>query len=108
MLPKVENLTKQVVPIKRWKLLPDNRVVSPTGELQPHLPGEIIYSPQATRLANSGVIKITAQSAPAKEAAAPAPAPKVEEKAEEKPEVVTSASEEKPKPTSGGGKKKPK
>lgn len=101
MLPKVENLTKQVVPIKRWKLLPDGRVISPTGELLPSLPGEIIYSPQATRLQKNGVIKIVAQQ-PKKEAA-PAPAPK----AEKPKEVMTSASEEKPKTTSGG-KKKPK
>jgi hypothetical protein len=98
MLPKVENLTKQVVPIKRWKILPDGRVISPKGELLPELPGEIIYSPQATRLASNGVIKITM---PQPKKAEPAPAPKVEEKPKEEPVVVTSASTEKPK----GGKK---
>jgi len=95
MLPKVENLTNQIVPIKRWKLLPDNKAVSPTGEVKDSLPGDVIYSPHAARLAKSGVIKITASGAPA-----PAPVPKVEEKPKT-PEVMTSAEEEKPK----GGKK---
>jgi hypothetical protein len=92
MLPKVENLTNQVVPIKRWKLLPDNKAVSPTGELKASLPGDVIYSPHATRLARAGVIKITAPEGV--KATPPPPKPKVEEKTGE---VMTSAVEEKPK-----------
>jgi hypothetical protein len=57
-VPKVINVVGRTVELLRWKLLPDNRVISPRGVLADELPHDVAYSHQAKHLADQGLITI--------------------------------------------------
>jgi hypothetical protein len=57
-MPKVRNDTSRAVPLCRWRILPDNRVINPLGEIKDELPADIAYGPQAKRLADQKIIAI--------------------------------------------------
>jgi hypothetical protein len=57
-MPKVWNLTKKGVPLLRWRVLPDNRVLDPQGRIHDQLPDDVGYSAQAKRLCELGVLNI--------------------------------------------------
>lgn len=97
-MPKVRNDSGRVIPLLRWKILPDSRVISPLGEIKTEFPADMAYSPQAKRLADQKLITIEgymvagSSAAPAKKPVAepvkPAPAPKPAPQAE--PDELTS------------------
>jgi hypothetical protein len=61
-VPKVINVAGRTVELLRWKLLPDNRVISPRGVVADELPDSVVHSHQAKHLADQGLITIQGYS----------------------------------------------
>lgn len=57
-MPKVRNDSRKAITLCRWKILPDNRLLNPLGEIKDELPANIAYGPQAKRLADEKLIAI--------------------------------------------------
>lgn len=57
-MPKVKNLTKTVLSIGHWKLLPDGRFLDPRGKAQDKLPDAVAYSSATRRFADLGLLEL--------------------------------------------------
>ena len=57
-MAKVKNLSGRVLPIHRWRVLPDSRVLDPLGNAHCCLPDEIAYSKRGKSYADQKLLAI--------------------------------------------------
>lgn len=57
-MPRVQNLSKKGIPLLRWRVLPDGRVLDPTGKVHDELPADVGYSDQAKRLCRRNLLRV--------------------------------------------------